>query len=232
MKKPKYLTFANHQDGHAEDLVLLIDRSHSQGYTDLRPSRLAAGKKAVEALLKIKHDSYPHDRVGIVTFCGKADVVHELANVREHLGSLEQAVQGIITGDSTNISNGLKKASELLGQHGRRGFIGTFITKLFVETSSETPARDNRPRRKRIILLSDGEQNVGWVEPDKAAVYLKPAITIDVVGIGGSRDADGFDEPTLKGISSGAGHYVFIKDASALIKKFESLGHRLTKLEE
>ena len=74
MHQSRYLEFAHHENCAEEHLAIVLDESPSMDGTDFRPSRLGAAFKALEALLGLKAEKHPEDRVLVVAFSKKAEL--------------------------------------------------------------------------------------------------------------------------------------------------------------
>jgi len=229
-----YMNFAAAPPGEdrTETLILLLDNSGSMESEDWPPSRLAGAIKASEALVDLKVRQYPHDRVGVVAFCGSAQTVHWPTGARTGAKDLKRSLSRLEADSATNITAGLETASQMLvgetNQSSNKGrLVGWLAELLFEPPPVERPA--DKLSAGRIVLLTDGEHNTGR-SPKAAAGRLKAAgVTIDCIGIGGSPDE--VDEKLLKAIASvgpnGQPRYAFIADKQDLIRKFQQLGNRL-----
>jgi Ca-activated chloride channel homolog len=134
-------------------VILSIDSSSSMSATDVQPSRLAAAKDAADAFIK----QLPHTfRVALISFSDEAQVLAQpttdRVGVREALLAL-QADGATAMGDS--IVRGLRLA--------KRGGLNP-------ASSLPAAARDSsRPPLSVLLLLSDGANTAGEVDPDDAA---------------------------------------------------------------
>lgn len=229
----KYLQFVQDSSGH--DTVLLIDTSPSQDARDLKPTRLRAAIAAIIAMLEVLKERFPRDRVGIVSFNGKAEVIHPLDEVGKTFKSLKQAVKRLETNSSTNITAGLETAGKLLRARNSQPLLESrglvrLVRKMLFEDQGHSSRRASTPshhlkRGQRIILTSDGCHNTGR-KPIPVARSLKDqGVEINVIGVGGSPTGSEFNEEELKSIASehpdGTPMYVFIRDTSSLIKEFQ-----------
>ena len=128
---------------------------------------LASVKAATEHFLRL---AGPQDRVGVVAFDDSTDLVLELA--AHDTDPAIARIRSISTGGSTNLSGGWLKAIEML----------------------EASARPEALRR--VIILTDGQANVGETDPDRLASIASSArsrsITTTTIGFG-----DGYDERLL-----------------------------------
>lgn len=138
---------------------------------------IASVKAATAHLLRLLG---PNDRVAVVAFDNSVELVLDLD--RHESDQAIAKVNAIVGGGSTNLSGGWLKAVELL----------------------EGSVRDDALRR--IVLLTDGQANVGIVEPDQLCTHTSSAraknITTSTIGFG-----SGYDEQLLSQIAdAGAGN--------------------------
>ncbi|MCL1849952.1 MAG: VWA domain-containing protein [Bacteroidetes bacterium] len=137
------------------DIVLAIDISGSMKAMDFRPNRLDACKRVAEEFILGR----PTDRIGLVVYAGEAYTQCPVTS--DHttlLGSLKKVKFDIIE-DGTAIGDGL----------------GTAINRL----------RESEAKSKIIILLSDGVNNSGYIDPYSAAEIAKNMnIKVYTIGCG------------------------------------------------
>ena len=135
------------------DIVMAIDVSASMLARDLEPNRLEALKKVADDFVNQR----PNDRIGIVVYAGesftKTPITSDKRIVRRALSELQW---GEIE-DGTAIGMGLGSAANRL--------------------------KDSKAKSKVIILLSDGVNNTGFVDP-KTATELAIGLGIKVYTIG------------------------------------------------
>ncbi len=121
------------------DIVLVIDVSTSMRATDMRPNRLEAVKRVADEF--VANRSY--DRIGLVVFSGESftqcPITTDLEVVRK---SLTQVRMGLLSG-GTAIGTAL----------------GTAVNRL----------KESKAESKVIILLTDGDNNAGNIDPITAA---------------------------------------------------------------
>ena len=142
------------------DLILAMDVSESMLSQDFEPNRLESSKMvAIEFI-----DSRPHDRFGVVAFEGEAYTKIPIST--DH-ATVQNAIQQLESGSAVI--------------HG-----GTAIgTGLAVSVNR---LKDSEAKSKVIVLLTDGENNAGQIEPVDAAQMAKlNGIRIYTIGVG-SRD--------------------------------------------
>jgi len=207
--RPKYFHCAEHAKAQEEDTCVILDSSGSMDYTDYKPSRLLAALAAVLAMLKIKLEQYPSDRVAVVAFGSTALEIHPLLEVGGNLKQFEGALKKLDADGGTNVTAGLQKAAELLGM-GIVSYstprLGRLLSRLLYEEPQTS--RDNRspPRRQwRMVLLSDGAHNTGVGPEGISEAIRQSGCVIDVIGIGGSPTAEEFEESRLKSLAAYSG---------------------------
>jgi Ca-activated chloride channel family protein len=143
------------------DIVMAIDVSSSMLARDLKPSRLSALKK-VAADFIAKRTS---DRIGLVVYAGesytKTPITSDKALVIDVLNKVNY--DGVIN-DGTAIGMGL----------------ATSVNRL----------RDSKAKSKIIILLTDGVNNTGFVDPKTAAGLAQSfGIKTYTIGLGSNGSA-------------------------------------------
>lgn len=233
----RYMEFAraNTAGSGRERVALLLDHSASMGSSDWTPTRWEGAVKAARALIEVKATQDPDDELGVVVFSSDARTLHAAASVSKSARALKRSLSSVGPESSTNIAAGLRHAKSLLFQSGtgREPYSelldpGKWIAKLLGAPDSTVSAAEESVIR-RVILLTDGEYNVGRA-PERLARELKSAgVFIDCIGIGGSPSE--VDEKCLKAMASqnsdGSPRYCFIGDHRALIREFEQLANRI-----
>src|SRR5262245_4924299 len=150
----------------ASDIVVVLDRSGSMA----ADNRLPYAQEAVRRLVRqLRAD----DRFALITFDSVAVVDTELTPITDAVRErIVQRVNAIRPGSSTNISDGLLKARALL--QGNAGEGPPLMRRPSADTVAgngpDGPASTQSPQRSRkVILLSDGEANMGIVAPKELA---------------------------------------------------------------
>ncbi|MDD2871028.1 MAG: VWA domain-containing protein [Candidatus Gracilibacteria bacterium] len=150
------------------DIVIALDISRSMEADDLQPNRIEAAKSVISNFIsKLKTD-----RLGLVVFAGKPFTSIPLTF---DYNILKETIERL---DTNNIDQN------------QRGLSGTAIgdSILMAKTLFKAPKgedeKDYEKREKVIILLTDGDANVG-VEPVLAGLSAKDmGIKIYTIGIG------------------------------------------------
>ena len=202
-------------------VVLAIDTSRSMVATDVEPSRLAAVQKAVRTFLGKLPKGY---RVAIVSFADSASVVLPPTANRE---AARRALAGLRPGDGTAVGEGIARAVQVAGRV--RG-----------EDGQKTPAA--------ILVLSDGAQTQGTLQPVQAArLAKKEQIPVYTVSLGTQRGVvevrgdDGFiqrvtvppDPRTMRRIAATTGaRFYAAPDGTRLEAVYEELGSRVGRVKK
>lgn len=143
------------------DIVMAIDVSGSMLAKDLKPNRMEALKKVAENFV----EGRPNDRIGIVVYASEA---YTKTPVTSDKGVIQQAIKSIeynnVLQDGTGIGMGLTTAVNRL--------------------------KDSKAKSKVIILLTDGVNNAGFIEPETASQIAKEyGIKVYTIGIGTNGNA-------------------------------------------
>ncbi len=137
------------------DIVMAMDISSSMLAEDLKPNRLEAAKNVAEDFI----EGRPNDRVGLVVFAGETFTQVPLTTDHTILKNMFVDVKSGMIEDGTALGDGL----------------ATAVTRL----------RDSKAISKVIILLTDGVNNMGALDPVSAAEIAKLyGIRIYTIGVG------------------------------------------------
>ncbi len=200
------------------DIVLVMDLSSSMLAKDFQPDRLQVSKSVAAEFVEKR----AHDRIGLAVFAGEAFTQCPLTTdhsvVKEFLANLEC---GILE-DGTAIGMGL----------------ATAVNRL----------KDSEAKSKVVILLTDGDNNAGYVKPMTAAEIAREfEVKVYTIGVGSrgkalapvSRRSDGkyifgmaavqIDEGLLKEIASMTGGRYYRADSA---KKLVVIYAEIDKLEK
>ena len=210
-------------------VVLVVDTSGSMRATDVKPTRLAAAKRAMRSFLERAPASL---RVGVVSFSDEAQVVVSPTVDR---AQLTEGIDVLGPGFGTAIGDGLARAVELArtatGETGDGAATAPPVVK------------DEKGRSlASILLLSDGAQTRGLLSPGQGAERAQAAgIPVFTVALG--TDAGTIlagppgqeqvipvppDRETLSAIAEYTGAESFdAQSADALEKVYSGLGSRV-----
>ncbi|SMC42346.1 vWA domain-containing protein [Cellulophaga tyrosinoxydans] len=142
------------------DIVMAIDVSSSMLARDLKPNRLAALKKVAADFINKR----PNDRIGLVAYAGEAYTKTPITSDKSIvLNSLKEITYGSLE-DGTAIGMGL----------------ATAVNRL----------KESKALSKVIILLTDGVNNAGFIEPQTAAeLAVEYEIKTYTIGLGTNGNA-------------------------------------------
>lgn len=144
-------------------VVLVVDTSGSMRASDVKPTRLAAAKRAMRSFLDRAPSSL---RVGIVSFSDEAQVVVPPTVDRARL---EQGIDVLGPGFGTALGDGIARAVELARTAAGGAPDGGAAT-------TTAPLRDEKGRAlASILLLSDGAQTRGVLSPGQGAERAQEA---------------------------------------------------------
>ena len=200
------------------DIVMAIDLSSSMLAKDLKPNRMEALKEVATKFV----ENRPNDRIGIVVYAGEA---YTKTPVTSDKAIVEEAIKDIkfdnVIQDGTAIGMGLSTAVNRL--------------------------KDSKAKSKVIILLTDGVNNAGFIEPETASQIAKEfGIKVYTVGIGSNGMAQfpyalapngdfvykmmkvEIDEQLMKNIATNSGGKYFRATSNS---KLESIYNEINKLE-
>lgn len=139
------------------DIVIATDVSGSMLATDFKPNRLEAIKKVAESFIEKR----TNDRIGLVVYAGESYTKTPVTSDKIMLLNAIRDVQYncLVLQDGTAIGIGL----------------GTAINRI----------KNSKAKSKIIILLTDGVNNVGSLDPISAAEIAKDyGIKVYTVGVG------------------------------------------------
>ena len=142
------------------DIVMAIDVSSSMLARDLRPNRLSALKQVASEFIRQR----PNDRIGLVVYVG------------------ESYTKTPITSDKSIVLNALRDIT--YGQLSDGTAIGMGLA------TSVNRLKESKAISKVIILLTDGVNNAGFIEPQTAAdLALEYNIKTYTIGLGTNGNA-------------------------------------------
>lgn len=142
-------------EGEGIDVVLCIDVSGSMLAQDLTPNRLEAAKQVAADFVNMR----PTDRIGLVVFAGESFTQCPITTDHRMLTSQIFNIRGGFMVDGTAIGSGLATSVDRLK---------TSVTKA-----------------KVVVLLTDGENNGGLIDPRTAKEIAKVlGIRVYTIGVG------------------------------------------------
>jgi len=157
MARPRTVDISNQtKTTRGIDIVMAMDVSGSMLAKDLRPNRMEALKDVAADFVEER----PNDRIGLVVYASEA---YTKTPVTSDKAVILEAIKGIkydnVLQDGTGIGMGL----------------ATAVNRL----------KDSKAKSKVIILLTDGVNNAGFIEPETAADIAKQyGIKVYTIGVG------------------------------------------------
>ncbi|WP_339701125.1 VWA domain-containing protein [uncultured Marixanthomonas sp.] len=138
------------------DIVMAIDVSASMLARDLKPNRLEALKTVAARFIQAR----PNDRIGLVEYAGESYTKNPLTSDKTVvLSSLKSMEYNTVIEGGTAIGMGL----------------GTAVNRL----------KESRAKSKVIILLTDGVNNSGFIDPKIASeLAVEFGIKVYTIGLG------------------------------------------------
>lgn len=178
------------------DIIMALDVSGTMLAEDLRPNRLEAAKTVAMDFI----NGRPNDNIGLVVFAGESFTQCPLTTDHAILNNLFQSVQFGLINDGTAIGLGLANAVNCV--------------------------KDSPTKSHVIILLTDGSNNCGDIDPMTAAEIAKTfGVRVYAIGVGSKEEArcpvqtpmgiqyttipGQFDEATLQQIAAMTGGAYF-----------------------
>lgn len=217
LARPQSVSSRQNVEIEGIDIVMVLDVSSSMLARDFQPDRLEAAKKVISDFIKRR----PNDRIGLVIFSGEAFTQVPLTTDHAMITSMLKDVKSGMIEDGTAIGDGL----------------ATAVSRL----------KDSKAISKVIILLTDGVNNAGSIDPRSAADIAKMfGIRVYTIGVGSKGYApypvqDQFgrvhmqqmpvqiDEKLLKDIAATTGGQYFRAENN---KKLKEIYNEIDKLEK
>lgn len=188
------------------DIILVIDISSSMLAEDFKPNRLEAVKEAALNFIANRQE----DRIGLLVFAGETFIQCPLTTDKQVLSSLLKDIR-----------------------IAEKEYDGTAIGMAIANATNRL--RDSKAKSKVMILLSDGSNNAGELDPITAA-DLANQFDIKIYTIGAATDqsityipgvgrmVNEIDEKTLKEISKETGgRYFRAKDQDMLTEIYAQI---------
>ncbi len=176
--RPQVLLARRVPDYERQDLIIVLDRSISMHARDIRPSRFSRATLELRNLLRQKPEGI--DRIGLVGFADSSLVLSYLTgdveSVLFYLDWLDSESPALF---GTNIGAALKSAMDVA-------------------------QKDDRPTRKRYLLVSDGE-DYGTELGTALAALRADGSRVDCIGIGA-------DEPVPIPLTASDDEASYLKD--------------------
>ncbi len=206
LSRPQLIDSIKETNVDVVDIVLVMDISSSMLATDFPPNRLEAVKKTAKDFIKARSG----DRLGVLVFAGESFIQCPLTIDQDVLISLMDEI----------------KVAE-------QSYDGTAIGMAIANATNRLRHTDSKS--KVMILLSDGSNNAGELDPLTAAdLAAKFEIKIYTIGAGTNQDVsfipgrgyirNEIDEQTLKSISKRTnGQYFRATNLSGLEQIYDTI---------
>ena len=213
LARPRIIQSLQEKSIEVIDIVLVIDISSSMLATDFKPNRLEVVKKTAKNFIE-KRDG---DRLGILVFAGESFIQCPLTVDHDVLLSLM---------DEISVA--------------QQSFDGTAIGMAIANATNML--RNSSAKSKVMILLSDGSNNAGELDPNTAADLAKQfGIKIYTIGAGTNQDVsfipgrgyirNEIDEKTLMSIAKQTGGQYFRATNNQALEKIYSTINELERTE-
>ncbi len=160
LARPQSFSSSQNMTTEGIDIVLALDISGSMTSEDFKPNRIEAAKSVADKFI----DGRPNDRIGLVIFAREAFTQCPLTIDHAVLKHLLKKVEPGMVPDGTAIGNGLADAVGRL--------------------------KNGEAKSKVIILMTDGVNNSGEIDPLTAAEIAKTfGVRVYTIGIGTNGEA-------------------------------------------
>lgn len=155
LMRPQAGFVADTQNKNGVDIMVALDVSSSMTAEDLRPNRISVAKRVLKDFINLRQN----DRIGLIVFGSQSYLQCPLTNDHKTLLSFLKYVKIGMAEDGTAIGMAIANAVKRL--------------------------RDSQAKTRLILLLTDGDNNAGAIDPSTAAKLAATYnIKIYAIGIG------------------------------------------------
>ncbi len=155
LARPQTIFEEQNAEGEGVDIILCIDVSGSMTAQDLKPNRLEAAKAVAIDFVSKRLT----DRIGIVIFSGESFTQCPLTTDKRVLVAAIESIRNGLLEDGTAIGSGLSTSVDRL--------------------------RTSKSKSRVVVLLTDGENNGGLIDPETAKEIAKAfQIKVYTIGVG------------------------------------------------
>ncbi|QKZ15534.1 VWA domain-containing protein [Spirosoma sp. KUDC1026] len=214
LARPQIVWERRDEQAEGIDIMLAMDVSSSMSETDVAPNRLTAARGVAQRFVKGRKN----DRIGLVVFAGEAFSLCPLTTdytlVQQYLTNLNDQM---IRTSGTAIGDALARC------------INRMRDRPTTDSTHTVAAESDNQRSKVVILLSDGDNTAGNLDPVMAARLARAfKIRLYTIAVGRperSRDQTvSVDEGILKTIATiGQGNFFRATDAGRLEAVFAQI---------
>jgi Ca-activated chloride channel homolog len=160
MARPQAVKSFTNNDGEGIDIMMSIDISGSMLAEDFLPNRLESTKKVAAEFINMR----PNDKIGLTIFSGESFLQCPLTGDHQVLLNQVNMLQCGMLADGTAIGMGLATAVDHL--------------------------QTSKTKSKIVILLTDGVNNSGLIDPNTALEIAKSLkIKVYTIGVGTNGNA-------------------------------------------
>ncbi len=225
LARPQLVREKREEESLGIDIMLAMDVSASMTDTDLPPNRLAVARKLAQQFINGRRS----DRIGLVAFAGEAFTLCPLTTdyvvLKQYVGELNDQ---LIRTSGTAIGDALARCINRLRESPLRESPLRESPGRDPGTPSADSVQTTNTRSKVIILLSDGDNTAGNLDPLTAARLARAfgirIYTIAVGRLAGQNSEATVDEGILKTVATtGAGSYFRAADARRLRAVFAQI---------
>lgn len=160
LSRPQIVREQRSEQAEGIDIMLAIDVSASMSEPDLPPTRLAAARRVAQTFVNGRQN----DRIGLVVFAGEAFSLCPLTTdyglIKQYLSDLNDQM---IRTSGTAIGDALARCINRMRNE----------PVLLSDTTQKNAEQLKKGRSKIIILLSDGDNTAGNLDPVTAARLAK-----------------------------------------------------------
>lgn len=155
LARPQTYFDEKNAEGEGIDIILCIDVSGSMLAQDFQPNRLEAAKQVAADFIHLR----PTDRIGLVIFAGESFTQCPITSDYTMLINQVESIRGGFMADGTAIGSGLATSLDRL--------------------------KSSTTKSKIVVLLTDGENNGGLIDPTTAKEIAKSlGIKVYTIGVG------------------------------------------------
>lgn len=222
LARPQIIRQQREEQSEGIDIMLAIDVSSSMLDTDLKPNRLASARQVAQSFIKGRKN----DRIGLVVFAGEAFSLCPLTTDYTILMQYLEDLRGnMIPATGTAIGDALARCINRMRE-----------PEVTTSMATQQAVNDGKKKTKIVILLSDGENTTGNLDPIMAARLAKAfGIRLYTIAVGRVQPTatnlvdtlaatGAVDEGVLKTIASiGNGNYFRATDTKRLKAVFEEI---------
>lgn len=215
LARPQIVDVTRTKTAEGIDIMLVLDTSSSMKAEDFQPNRFEAARDVAGSFV----EGRVSDRVGLIVFAAEAYTQVPLTLDYDFLQRMLEEVRIGVVQDGTAIGTAL----------------ATAVNRL----------RDTKSESKVVVLLTDGRNNRGEIDPGTAADIAKTlGVRVYAIGVGATKQTErreprgqnqrrsgrgGVDRETLQSVASRTGgRYFSASSKEALQRIYDEIGEMET----